>query len=169
MQSYKKRKKHFNKIMAASKTSPLWIENEVQKCFQQSENMETFEIAIAILSGKLQFIRDSIFNSKKSVIYLTPKKRKFEVIFRRLEPEMIVSCYGKRRKVLDEIYEIACSTKLDSLCNYMRLCQAKDGEDLMQWCLKNPSKEIRLHIWELLKEDANEPVDFLNNCLNDYI
>ena len=95
--------------MAASKTSPLWIENEVQKCFQQSENMETFEIAIAILSGKLQFIRDSIFNSKKSVIYLTPKKRKFEVIFRRLEPEMIVSCYGKRRKVLDEIYEIARS------------------------------------------------------------
>ena len=39
----------------ASKTSPLWIENEIQKCLQQSENMETFEIAIAILSGKLQF------------------------------------------------------------------------------------------------------------------
>ena len=134
-----------------------------------SSNFETFLISRLILSDKLAIIRNSMFGSQRVVYFETPKRQKFKVIFPRNESRMDVEFYGNKYQVLNEIYRIACNLKQDSLVLYSRICKAEEGKNLMEWLLKHPSKEVRLHIWELLKNDPNQAVEVVNESLNYYV
>ena len=129
----------------------------VKLCLQSSD-FQTFEVANAIISERLKVI-----DCKEDIIRCTtPKKRCLLVTLIKDENRMELEFQSNKRKTLQEIHEITLTSKQKSLDFYARACQAKDGKDLMEWCLRYPSEEVRLHIWELMKADPRRPIQVEN-------
>lgn len=134
------------------------------KMILQSSDFQTFEIANALLSEKLKVVA----YKENTMHCLTPKRRSLLVIFIEDENKVKLEFQNNKKKTLQEIRKITHTTKQKSLESYARVCRAKDGKDLMEWCLKNPSEEIRLHVWELLKADPHKPIQMENISFEQY-
>jgi len=134
----------------------------IAECNLNSTKLDVFTISRIILSDKLEVTRYRDFVRYCIVRYKTFKGLLFYVIFFKGRKNIRVTFFGKRKEIMEELYEINSTLTQKSFGDYARACQANDGRDLIEWYLKDSSKEVRLHISQLFKTFINNLVDYTN-------
>ena len=145
----------------------------IKKCVKDltaHEDHKLFEIGKVIESDKVKILDYYSSGSEHVAEFETPEKNRFTVSYidGGGSSSFDSSCEESAQKISKEIHEIACTLKYDDLYEYCRVSRAKDGREFFLWLLKNPSEEIRLHMWELFKRET-DLTEWVTSDLEKYV